>query len=328
MKKESKANGKKSDIWKGQETRLKYLIIQDEAATLIDDFSVRYQGPYQLEKGQLMVESQARFHKLSISKLHEDTLLVDSVAFIKIDSRPTTPFSIELMGFQTAEFLDFEQRRFQSIVSARRDEKGELELKLGDKRTDVRDLPLYLERRHLHKPLEVVLFLDTSLSFDHLKELYFWLDQSHGNRVSLVTYSQAIDQYEVLRDRIEVWEEDRSAFREYANAPPFPSGPSRREFIKTVPVSNIVQADNETHLSNFRNGIKTEKGNWLITVNVLPSILEYIKLKLMVQKAINQLSVEKAKESYGLSFDQLTPLQKREVKQRLPIVRFDMRWNK
>lgn len=305
---------------------IKYILIEEDKSIVIDENSLIYSFDYQVLKNRLILANEFQKIEFELEKLSKDSIRLDSLKLLPI-TKPEKGkiYTINLIERETNKFITFRSDIRQYRISAQLNSEKDLILKLGGRISKVEDIPIYLTCYHCNQIKETILFLDKEVTFEKLREIYYWLKLSNNWKVGLVTRSNVIDKHEGFYDNIEIWEEEANKFKKLENLPPLPPLYLRAEYLKSLENVKQLEVTNEKDLEEVSNFIKAGKEDLLINFDQISSIAEYVELKLNLMKLISDFTEIKSREEFKKGYEELTIEQKRRLGNELPTIKFEMR---
>lgn len=302
-----------------------YLLIDENKAIIIDNKAIKYNFQYQVSNKKLILENQFQKIALKINKIDEESIQLDSLKFSSILEEKGL-FSIDLLEVETNKA--FSNSTDKVIISVKPNIENQLQFKFGygNQIAKIDEIPLYMTCIHCNPPKEVILILDKKVTYQNLKEIYYWLEISGTRKVGLITKSNLIGHYVGFYEKINIWDEDMEIFFANLNNPPtYPPLNSRRNYLASL--NNVVQL-NITSTENIKEldfFLEEGKENILIKIDKITSIEEYVKIKLDVIQLVDKLKERKALKKFESSYKELTLNQKKILSKDLPTIKFEMR---
>lgn len=305
---------------------IKYILIEEDKSIVIDENSLIYSFDHQILRNRLILENEFQKIEFELVKLSKDSIRLDSLKLLPVTkSEKGKIYSINLIGIETNKLITFRSDIRQYRISAQLNSEKDFMLKLGDRISKVEDIPIYLTCYHCNQNKETILFLDKEVTFERLREIYYWLKLSNNWKVGLVTKSNVIDKHEGFYDSIEIWEEEVKKFKELEKLPPLPPLYLRADYLKSLENVRQLEVTNEKDVEEASNFIQAGKDNLLINFDQISSITEYVELKLNLLNSISGLKETKSREKFRKTYEELTIEQKRILRNELPTIKFEMR---
>ncbi len=290
------------------------ITFQDSIAQVVDQYGVLYTFDVRLKKNKLFLTSN--FDSLQYDmQIHDDSLRIDDILFVPHGSENTKDdIEINLLNLSGKPLILESDRYFDFFVCLDK-EHGSSILRLNDKITDFRDLPIFLERGHsFHntKRKRIILAVDKEVLYTDLLETYYWLCNSNAHRVFLVTKANGLGIYEGIEDAVEFWEEDFVNYfkKKESILSGIPS--SKEKFFESTENLTVIEDMDIDKLDEFKELFKKRKSTILLNINKQISLEEYAKTMIDIKNHVSKVKEEESIEKYGFPYDDLKIEQKKE----------------
>jgi len=192
-----------------------------------------------------------------------------------------------------------------------------LSLLFGDRVAQLEELPQFIQCSHCRKLKEVVLFLDRSVNYHELLEIYRWLFISGFDKVAVVTNAPEIGVYEGFYEKLDFWQEDIAEFQMAHNLPPAPPLLSKNDFLRSTPNFQKIEHMDSQKISLFQQFFSKNKGTILLSFSSI-ELEEYIQTMILIKGQVHQVLQKEALSIYGKAFDELGLKERKEIRNGYP----------
>ena len=303
---------------------IKSIDFQDSLTTIVDEHGVisTYHSNCQRRKLSLFNALDTNYFDLRVCK---DSIIINESLFTKEDVyKGKKPFEVDLLNMDGDDLYKNSNHYYNYYIGIKKI-NDTLRYILNQKICRIADLPIFLERHYPHIPKNrktkhVFLFVDQSVTYPELLDLYLKLYSGNVIRVSIVTKKPTFTNYEGLQHKLDFWEEDMEVYlnAKYKNKygippPPWMPGESKKHFFEYKENIQIIDKMDLTMIGKFKTLYKENGEDVLLQIKYDIEIRDYIRLIHEIQNHVRGTQDKVAQEMYGLNFEELTYEQRSEI---------------
>lgn len=256
-----------------------FLYFKGDSVYIEGGYGYRQRGTFQIKKNQLILKSSYNcVSSIPILKMDKDSLwLSDSSIMIRLPE-------VEINNFTTFPLPDLNilndppgERLYQSMHYYR-NKNGKSTLRLGDKVTSFRDIPMYVTWLREDAQPDILIFLDKGISLPQLDTLYRHLAIYQINWNHVVLGLNGFHHYKIFSFHLPLWHEQVEEFKSTINFPLPPPTPNPYP-LREVYLANNSQLVSIKSMADIERiyAMQSER-NYLVSFSTQLSLIDFLNL--------------------------------------------------